>query len=65
MCGVSGYLSAMKVLCLVGRHKPSPVTIARAKAGHLIALCDGCGIPLELRENGDWKAAAPLIRQRH
>jgi hypothetical protein len=50
----------MSLLCLFGRHKPSPPSVSRGKHGGYTALCDACGVPLERGDKGRWGAADPL-----
>ena len=50
---------AMTLRCLFGMHRPSLGSIARKKTGYT-ALCDGCGIPLQRREDGRWGPCEPL-----
>ena len=40
-------------------HRPSLGSILRKKTGY-IALCDGCGAPLQRREDGRWGPCEPL-----
>ena len=49
----------MGLKCFLGFHRPSFASIARKKQAY-VALCEGCGRPLERAEGGRWQAAAPL-----
>lgn len=51
----------MSLLCLFGRHKPSPPSINRSEQGKYTALCQACGVPIESRDSNRWKAAEPLV----
>jgi len=51
----------MSILCLFGRHKPSPVSLARRKHGGVVALCESCGMPLERSDKGSWHVVASLV----
>jgi hypothetical protein len=47
------------LLCLVGLHRQSPVSIAR-RGDRTVALCEHCACPLVRSPNGRWHAADPL-----
>jgi hypothetical protein len=49
----------MSFLCIIGRHKPSIVSIARGKNGEYVALCDACGVPLARSTDNRWHASKP------
>lgn len=51
----------MSLLCLLGRHKPSPPSINRIDQGKYTALCAHCGVPVESKDSRRWKAAEPLV----
>jgi hypothetical protein len=50
----------MSILCFFGRHKASPVTMARSKNGTYVAICESCRRPLERQDDGSWQASEPL-----
>jgi hypothetical protein len=50
----------MSLLCLIGRHKPSPPSINRTEQGKYTALCEVCTVPIESKDSKRWKAADPL-----
>jgi hypothetical protein len=51
----------MSLGCLIGRHRPSLVSITRHR-DHLSGLCDSCGLPLEKAAGGRWLPARPLAQ---
>jgi hypothetical protein len=53
--------AAMSLRCLVAIHRPYLGSIAR-KANFYVALCEGCGRPLERGEQGKWAPSRPLGR---
>ena len=53
----------MSLACVIGRHRPSLVSIAR-RGAKLDALCDSCGLPLCKDERGRWVPAPPLAGRR-
>jgi hypothetical protein len=50
----------MSLLCILGRHKPSPPSIKRNQHGQYTALCEACGVPIESKDSKRWKPADPL-----
>jgi hypothetical protein len=50
----------MSLLCLLGRHTPSPPSLNRTDEGKYTALCQACGVPIESKDSRGWKAAEPL-----
>jgi hypothetical protein len=62
--GRSRYCSLMSIFCLMGRHKPSPVSLARSKDHRFLALCDICAVPLE-RSRAGWRAIRPDTQVNH
>ncbi|AXB80238.1 hypothetical protein TQ38_027000 (plasmid) [Novosphingobium sp. P6W] len=64
------YIHGMWIMCLLGRHRPSPVSMARHADGLTAALCEPCGVPLTRTVKGAWRAALPQAspapaRSRH
>jgi hypothetical protein len=53
------YNPVMSLACLFGAHRPSVVSIAKRPQG-LVALCDGCGRPLEKVGTDRWLPSPPL-----
>jgi len=52
-------IDARLLFCLIGRHRPSIISISRGKrGGDLSALCDRCGTPIE-RSARSTKRAVP------
>ncbi|HTU09736.1 MAG TPA: hypothetical protein VMG08_02460 [Allosphingosinicella sp.] len=51
----------MSLGCLIGRHRPSLVSITRHRE-HLSGLCEGCGLPLEKAPSGKWLTSRPLAQ---
>ena len=49
--------------CLFGVHRPMLSSIIRRQDG-FVALCDGCGLPLERPNKGRWTIPVPLASQR-
>lgn len=56
------YVPRMNLSCLFGVHRPSLASILRRQDGYA-ALCEGCGRPLERRENERWTASEPLYER--
>ena len=54
------YFKAMSLRCLIGAHRPSLVSILKAKGRGWVALCDGCGARLERTDEGRWSVSKPL-----
>lgn len=51
----------MRFLCLLGRHKPSVISIGRGKrGGDYSAFCEHCGLPIERSNSGVWRALGPV-----
>jgi len=48
-----------KLLCAVGFHRQSPVSVTRRR-NQLVALCEHCVCPLVRSPRGRWHAADPL-----
>ena len=53
----------MSLGCLLGRHRPSLVSIVR-RGRRLDGLCDGCGLLLSKEDCGRWMPARPLARSK-
>ncbi|WP_106512707.1 hypothetical protein [Allosphingosinicella deserti] len=49
----------MSLRCILGLHRPSPLSIRRNEAG-LRSLCENCGLPLQKTEGAKWVEARPL-----
>ncbi|AOR80878.1 hypothetical protein BES08_29225 (plasmid) [Novosphingobium resinovorum] len=50
----------MSLLCLIGRHRPSAVSLTYGKDGDYLALCEVCAVPLARHRTGGWHAVRPL-----
>ena len=53
------YKHCMSLRCILGLHRPSPLSIRRNDAG-LRSLCEDCGLPLQKTEGAKWVEARPL-----
>jgi len=53
----------MSLLCYPGRHKPSMHSLSHGKHGGYVALCEGCGVPMERAHKGPWRAAAAVYNR--
>jgi len=51
----------MHLFCLIGRHRPLPLSISRNRLGKYAALCERCSVPLERGGDDRWRAVGPLI----
>lgn len=54
----------MALMCFLGRHRPSPVSMAKRPHGGYEALCALCAVPLVRQADGGWRAAPPLAPRR-
>jgi len=57
------YLATMNLRCLLGRHRPMLTSIIPRDRG-FVALCDGCGAPIERDEGGRWAHSQALVSKR-